>query len=86
VGICGSNTGWSILILTQEVDMTALEEILRKNPRVAKELESIRDVIETLNKLRDAGMARGPELAYGPYTGSPKVAGLKFPRKKVNSN
>lgn len=40
----------------------AMEEVLRKNPKAAKELEAVKDVIEALQELRRAGVAKGDTL------------------------
>lgn len=42
--------------------MTDIEEVLRKNPKAAKELEAVKDVIDALQELRRAGVAKGDTL------------------------
>lgn len=42
--------------------MTDMEEVLRNNPKAAKELEAVKDVIDALHELRRTGVAKGDTL------------------------
>lgn len=50
--------------------MAELDEILRLNPVAAAGLEGIREVLEDVKRLREAGIATGPKLPdpRGPRT------------------
>lgn len=62
--------------------MDDLEEILRRNPKAAEGVTSVKAAIDALNELRDAGVARGPVASFGPYSGRPNLQGIKAARKK----
>jgi hypothetical protein len=45
------------------------EEAVRQNQNAANELEKMRDTIETLTKLRQAGIAKGSPALRMPHSG-----------------
>jgi hypothetical protein len=63
--------------------MENLDEILRRNPKAAEGVASVKEAIDALNRLREAGLARGPFAAYGPYSERPNLQGIKSARKKA---
>ena len=46
-----------------------LKEVLTRNPKIAAELPSIKEAMDELVKLRDAGVARGPQPLLPPHGG-----------------
>lgn len=58
--------------------MSDMEEVLRKNPKAAKELEldAVKDVIDALQELRRVGVAKGDTLRPLDY-GRQSLSALK---------
>jgi hypothetical protein len=63
--------------------MDNLEEILRRNPKAAKGIDSIKQTIDSLNQLRQAGIARGPSAMPSSYGGRPNPGREKAERHAV---
>lgn len=61
--------------------MADLDEILRLNPRAAARLDSIRETIDELNRLRAAGIARGPSLTH-PAGGYKSLGEMKSAQRR----
>ena len=62
--------------------MKDLDEILRLNPRAAKGIDDIREVLEAIQKLRDAGVANRPELT-NPGGSRKNLGDLKTQRRNI---
>lgn len=57
------------------------DEIVRRNPRAAENLDGIKRAISTLDKLRKAGVARGPRPLMPPHSG--RYSEIQKPTRKV---
>ena len=62
--------------------MSEIEEVLKRNQKAVDELQTAKDMLATLNELREAGIARGDSLR--PF-GRQFVVGLKG-RGQVRAN
>ena len=49
--------------------MSELDELKRRNPDAARELKAAKRAMSSLEKLRQAGIARGPKPLIGPHSG-----------------
>ena len=54
--------------------MAEIDEAVQKNPKGARELEKMKDVLDALNDLRKAGIARGSEIR--PFRGRQSLGKL----------
>ncbi len=64
--------------------MADINEILRLNPTAAAGIDGVRQVLSDVQKLREAGIAKGPAL---PSFGAPKsISDLKVGSKRAIFN
>lgn len=73
----------------REAYMVDFDEVRRRNPRAAKELDSLKDALDTLRKLRKAGVTGRED--FRPTRSRPKIGELKgtpsrFPRFKMTED
>lgn len=60
--------------------MTSLEKLVKDNPKAEQELKGMTDVLQTLQELRQSGVARGSDLK--PYQGRQSLKDLKRSHSK----
>ncbi len=60
-----------------------LKVVLHQNPKAAEELESLKEAMTALNKLREAGVARGPQPLMLPHSGRYSFGGTTKSVRRV---
>jgi hypothetical protein len=58
------------------MNMPELDEILRNNPRAAAGIDAVREALDSMRKLREAGLAARPDVT-SPTSTKKSLADLK---------